>query len=178
MSEKDASQLGEYVADELEELCDNRIDFEVPNYKPDRIPQLPVQDGFKCVLDSDNCQHIHGVEKQMQEHCRIKHNWTRFKQRGRPTTIEKLRAAKHNQKAWKIVKCQRFFKQGTCSGYFEVHDCRRDSGMDVEGEIGGEEVDNEKIWAGIKREAMSNFKEIKKEMKTRIGSGEIDKVNR
>jgi hypothetical protein len=78
-----------------------------------------MKDYIQCTFETAGkvCQYICGTIRSMQEHCREEHRWKNKTKGGRP----KKRSNTNQEVPWRTgVYCQRFFKQGLKSGYFEV----------------------------------------------------------
>ena len=90
--------------------------FPPPTSKPIAALVKPRRDGIQCTITGDNgaCGYICCSLRQMQDHSKEAHNW-KSQNRGRP------RNGRPYNIPWRIdVHCQRFFKSGPKSRYFEV----------------------------------------------------------
>lgn len=97
-------------------------EFEFPEPTALPIPALgkPKTNGLKCTLPYRNkkCGYICCSLQQMQEHCFEVHDWKSTNKGGRPKNDT---PAKESEQPWETgIHCQRFFKQGARSGYFQV----------------------------------------------------------
>ena len=89
--------------------------FQLPVRIVDANPLLepPRTDGLQC----RDCQYINRRVRHMQDHCRNKHGWVNRQKRGRISRLQ----AQGCQVPWTTgIHCQRFFKSGHASGWFEV----------------------------------------------------------
>lgn len=78
----------------------------------------PRRNGIRCTIqvEGEACQYICCSIQKMQEHTWDAHRW-KSQQKGRP----KKRRNQSQEVPWQTgIHCQRFFKQGPKSGYFEV----------------------------------------------------------
>jgi len=74
---------------------------------------------MQCTFETAGrvCQYICGTIERIQKHCREEHRWKSKNKGGR----QKKRGNTNQAAPWRTgVHCQRFFKQGPKSGYFEV----------------------------------------------------------
>ena len=89
--------------------------FPPPTSKPIAALAKP-RDGMQCTIVREDgaCGYICCSMRKMQEHSWEEHGW-KSKQKGRPTK------KKSQNVPWRTgIHCQRIFKQGPKSGYFEV----------------------------------------------------------
>ena len=98
-----------------------RCEFPFPPSTSKPIPALakPRTDGIRCTFDiaSKPCFYICCSIQKMQEHSWEEHRWKSKNKGGR----QKKRGNTNQAAPWRTgVHCQRFFKQGPKSGYFEV----------------------------------------------------------
>ena len=98
-----------------------RCEFPFPpaTSKPIAALAKPKKDYIQCTFNkaSKECQYICGTIQGIKKHCREEHRWKSKDKGGRP----KKRRNQNQEVPWRIgVYCQRFFKQGPKSGYFEV----------------------------------------------------------
>ena len=95
-----------------------RGEFQFPQATSKAIAALakPKRNGIRCTIEVEGevCPYVCCSIQQMQEHSWEAHEW-KSKQKGRP------KKNRPQNVPWRTgVHCQRFFKQGPKSGYFEV----------------------------------------------------------
>jgi hypothetical protein len=98
-----------------------QCEFPFPPATARPIPELgpPQTNGMRCTftVGGGECRYICCSLQQMQEHCGIVHQWKNKESRGRP---KKDRIGQLSVPWQTGIHCQRFFKQGHKSQYFEV----------------------------------------------------------
>jgi hypothetical protein len=115
---RDVAQIQGLIPNPLA-LQESEFPFPLATAAP--IPALgqPKMNGMRCKVQVEGreCGYICCSLQQMQEHCGEMHQW-KTKQKGRPRK-ENPRSAR--TVPWQTgIHCQRFFKQGHKSQYFEV----------------------------------------------------------
>jgi len=128
------SHIDAHLADERRVICQQiwklepliRTDrelslFQLPVIPIRAIPQLakPKEDGLKCMLQTAEgaaCSYICCTVRRIKEHCSVAHDWVNSQKKGRPAQGQAV-----GNRPWQNgIHCQRIFKQGPKSGYFEV----------------------------------------------------------
>lgn len=114
---QEVAKIGGLIQDQ-QQLRDG---FTFPPPGSPAIPELgePKKDGLGCTLQMDDgkpCRFVYRHEQQIREHCAERHHWVNMQKRGRPR-----KGGEAVGRPWREgVHCQRIFKQGLCSRYFEV----------------------------------------------------------
>jgi len=109
----------------------HEFQFPPPTTKAISALQDAKTDGLRC----KKCSYISRHNQGIQEHSRNKHGWQNPRKRGREPRLKRQerKEAEGSDLPWVSgVRCQRFFKQGPKSGWFEVD--REKDVMEVEGE--------------------------------------------
>src|SRR6516164_6897731 len=104
-----------------EELRQCKFPFPLQISKPITALAKPRKNGMRCTFSvaGSPCSYICCSMQQMQEHCWEEHKW-KSKDKG---GYSKKRSNQQQKVPWRTeVHCQRFFKSGAKSRYFEVQD--------------------------------------------------------
>lgn len=114
------AEIGGLIQDE-EELKQCKFPFPADTSEPIAALDAPNTDYLRCTFEIEGgsmCPHVCKTVKKVQEHNRKEHGWKSTNKGGRP----KKDAPKVSPEVpWRGgVLCQRFFKQGPKSGFFEV----------------------------------------------------------
>jgi hypothetical protein len=117
------------IADETAEIAGligneetlRRCEFQFPPPTSNPIAALaePNKNGMQCTFEIEGrpCLYVCCSIQQMREHSWEEHMWKSDNKGGRP----QKRSSRAKEVPWRTgVHCQRFFKQGPKSGYFEV----------------------------------------------------------
>lgn len=93
-------------------------EMQIPLVLDTPIPYLAIyKDLLYCRREPSHCHYVCSQEKNMKDHCRIKHRWTEFKRRGRPTgSSVRIRAGK----PWIRTDAQRIYESGYKSCYIPL----------------------------------------------------------
>jgi RecQ family ATP-dependent DNA helicase len=134
--------------------------FQFPPPTTKAIPALekPKKDGISC----KKCPYTIRQLQRMQEHCRTEHGWKNTRKRGRePYKKKQDRIEKKGEDLpWVSgVQCQRFFKQGMKSGWFEVE---RDEAPIAE------EEDGQDMMSRVRRITQAGLDRVQKKTQERI----------
>jgi hypothetical protein len=114
------AEIDNLIQDE-EALKQCEFTFPLDTVEPITALAAPQVNGFRCtfeVPEKGTCPYVCNCIRQMQEHSWEVHGWKSTNKGGRP---KKNTVTVIHPVPWRSsVQCQRFFKQGAKSGFFEV----------------------------------------------------------
>lgn len=103
-----------------EELSKCEFPFPAATSKPIAALRTPATDGLRCTksVNGQQCPYVCRTERWMRKHSWEEHQWKSEGKGGRP---QKQNPRSARKVPWQAgIHCQRFFKQGSKSRYFEV----------------------------------------------------------
>jgi hypothetical protein len=143
--------------------------FVSPLYLSQPILDLPIfTNGLQCQLSPRTCRYICRDEKTIRNHWRLVHEWSPIHQRGAVASIQKKSAQENILAARRVVRCQRFCKQGQHSHYIAI-----------EGRysIAAPQQPDLSAWNQAWSKATEYYDEVQKKASETITEGEADEVN-
>jgi superfamily II DNA or RNA helicase len=147
-----------------------RSNFTVPAFVRMPVERLPVyNDGQMCMLEPEKCQYICRSTQGIRIHLCNVHKWSARNTRGGSGTTKAQTVQHRREKAYRSVRCQRFFAQGPHSHYFEIRETDRP--RQDEPEDGSTQGTWQRAWARADR----RYNEI--QAQETIAEGEKDEVN-
>ncbi len=146
--------------------------FKMLSYVDSAVLQLKIcTNDLICQLKLDDCQYICRVSRNMQTHCKQKHEWKQQMQRERSSKSDQIRQWKSDAlKSWKIIVCQRFFVQKHELQYVEVK-------KEIDVAHSNNENDQTSEWNLIRKEMNQIIDMIKEKKQWVIQKDEINKIN-